>query len=64
MYVAFICIAAYGVVSRVMTKLGDVQFTANSIFTNIFYAPYWFLYAETSDEKNALDGKITDRRKA
>ena len=59
MYVAFIFIAAYGVVSRVMTKLGNVQFTANSIFANIFYAPYWFLYAEINDEKNALDGKVT-----
>jgi hypothetical protein len=57
-YVAFIFIAAYGVVSRSMTKLGDVQFTAKSIFVNIFYAPYWFLYSEINDEKNALDGRI------
>jgi hypothetical protein len=43
-----------------MTKYGDVQFTAQSIFSNIFYAPYWFLYSDTSDERNNLDGMITE----
>jgi len=44
-----------------MTKYGDVQFTAQSIFSNIFYAPYWFLYSDVSNERAALDGKIIER---
>ena len=54
----FICISAYGVVSRAMIKHGDVQFTAYGIFTDVFYAPYWFLYSVVDDEKKQLDGNI------
>jgi hypothetical protein len=39
-----------------MVKQGKVEFTAQSIFANIFYAPYWFLYEDTQDEKKILDG--------
>ncbi len=49
---------AYGVVSGAMTKYGEVKFDVRSIFNNIFYAPYWFLYSEASDEKKALDSEI------
>jgi len=51
---------AYGVVSGAMTKYGTVKFDARSIFNNIFYAPYWFLYSEANDEKKALDGEIIE----
>jgi lipocalin len=54
--VAFICIAAYGVASRAMIKQDEVTFTLRSIFANIFYAPYWLLYADAEDEKKTLDG--------
>lgn len=58
MYVVFICIAAYGVVSRAMTMHGEIEFTVTSITTNIFYTPYWFLYSDTEEEKEALNRKI------
>lgn len=56
LYVIFICISAYGIVSRAMIKYGEIEFTATSIFTNIFYAPYWFLYSDVSNERQLLDG--------
>ena len=39
-----------------MIKQSEMSFTAQSIFANIFYAPYWFLYAEAEEEKKTLDG--------
>jgi hypothetical protein len=56
--VAFICIAAYGVASRTMIKQNEVEFSIQSIFANIFYAPYWFLYADADDEKKTLDSLL------
>jgi hypothetical protein len=38
-----------------MIMQGEVQFTGQSIFANIFYAPYWFLYADATDERKTLD---------
>jgi len=55
--VAIICVAAYGVASRTMIKQGEMAFTAQSIFENIFYAPYWFLYEDADDEKKSLDSQ-------
>jgi hypothetical protein len=54
--VAIVCTAAYGVVSRAMIKQGEVEFTVHGIFSNVFYVPYWFLYADAEDEKRTLDG--------
>jgi hypothetical protein len=56
--VAIVCTAAYGVVSRAMIKQGEVEFTVHGIFSNVFYVPYWFLYADAEDEKRTLDGQI------
>ena len=57
MYIIFVCIAAYGVVSRALTMYGEIEFTAKSIFTAVFYQPYWLLYAIADTEKSNLDGK-------
>ncbi len=58
MYIIFVCIAAYGVVSRALIMYNTLEFTAKSIFTAIFYQPYWFLYSIVESEKNTLDGKL------
>ncbi len=58
LYVALICIVAYGVASRAMIKRSHVTFTAQSIFENIFYVPYWFLYGDADDEKRTLDSQL------
>lgn len=55
---AFICITAYGVASRTMIKQNEVEFSIQSILGNIFYAPYWFLYADAEGEKQTLDGLL------
>lgn len=57
MYLIFICIAAYGVVSRALFKYNELQFTAQNISESIFYRPYWFLYSVVDDEKEELDSK-------
>lgn len=57
MYVIFVCIAAYGVVSRALTMYGQLEFTAKSVFEAVFYQPYWFLYSIVDDERTHLDGK-------
>jgi len=51
----FIAIAAYGVVSRALILYKQIPFTMSSIFKQIFYEPYWFMYGEVSD-KDLLDG--------
>ncbi len=58
-YLIFVCVAAYGVVSRVLYMYDDIQFTGRSIFASIFYRPYWFLYSIADNEKNDLDGKLS-----
>lgn len=58
LYIIFVCIAAYGVVSRALTMYNDLYFTANSIASAIFYRPYWFLYSIADDEKEYLDSKL------
>jgi hypothetical protein len=53
----FIAISAYGVVSRSLILYGEIPFTINEIFKQIFYPPYWFIYGEVSD-KDLLDGNV------
>jgi hypothetical protein len=56
-YIIFVCIAAYGIVSRSLTMYNSIEFTAQNLSSAIFYRPYWFLYAVVDDEKSDLDGK-------
>ncbi|CAF1001217.1 unnamed protein product [Rotaria sordida] len=59
-YIIFVCIAAYGVVSRALTMYAELEFTARSIFTAVFYQPYWFLYSIVEEEKSNLDYIISN----
>ena len=56
MYVIFVCIVAYGVVSRALVMYSGLDFSATGIFTAVFYQPYWFLFSIVDDEKKNLDG--------
>ncbi|CAF3900565.1 unnamed protein product [Rotaria sp. Silwood2] len=56
-YMIFIAIAAYGVVSRALIHYKQVPFTGRGIFSEIFYEPYWFIHGEFSD-KDLLDERI------
>ncbi len=56
-YMIFIAIAAYGVVSRALILYKQVPFTSRDIVKQIFYEPYWFIYGQVSD-KDLLDGDI------
>ncbi|CAF0951970.1 unnamed protein product [Rotaria sp. Silwood1] len=56
-YMIFIAIAAYGVVSRALIFYKEIPFTGRGILTEIFYEPYWFMYGEFSD-KDLLDERI------
>lgn len=56
-YMIFIAVAAYGVVSRAMIQYKQVPFTGRGIFSEIFYGPYWFIYGEV-DDKKLLDGSF------
>ena len=57
-YIIFVCIVAYGVVSRALTMYSSIEFTVRGIVTAVFYQPYWFLYSLVEDEKRILDGKL------
>ena len=57
-FIIFVCIAAYGVVSTALTAYSSVDFTAQNISSAVFYRPYWFLYSIVDDEKKKLDGKF------
>ncbi|CAF1258158.1 unnamed protein product [Didymodactylos carnosus] len=57
-YIIFIFIAAYGVVSRAMISYQSVTFDGDGIFSNIFYPPYWFIYGNTQNELDRLDEMI------
>jgi hypothetical protein len=57
-YIIFVCIAAYGVVSRALVMYSSIEFTANNLSSAIFYRPYWLLYSTADDEKSYLDGKL------
>ena len=48
-YMIFIAIAAYGVVSRALFMYNQVPFTGQGIFENIFYSPYWFIHGVYND---------------
>jgi len=56
LYMIFIAIAAYGVVSRALILYKQIPFTGSGIFGEIFYEPYWFIYGDVSD-KDLLDRK-------
>lgn len=56
-YMIFIAVVAYGVVSRAMIQYKQVPFTGRGIGTEIFYGPYWFIYGEVEDKK-LLDGSF------
>ncbi|CAF1427263.1 unnamed protein product [Adineta steineri] len=58
-YLIFIAIAAYGVVSRALIMYNQVPFTVHGIFENIFYSPYWFIHGEVNDTAT-LDDIIHD----
>ncbi|CAF2408271.1 unnamed protein product [Rotaria sp. Silwood2] len=53
-YMIFIAVTAYGVVSRALLLYKEVPFTGRGIFNQIFYEPYWLIYGEVSD-KDLLD---------
>ena len=55
-YMIFVAIAAYGVVSRSLIFYKQVPFTIHGIFKYIFYDSYWFIYTDVTD-KDELDGK-------
>ncbi len=55
-YMIFIAIAAYGVVSRALILYKEIPFTAKDILKQILYEPYWFIYGGISD-KDLLDRK-------
>ncbi|CAF4001686.1 unnamed protein product, partial [Rotaria sp. Silwood1] len=56
-YMIFIALTAYGVVSRALILYKQVPFTGRGIFGHIFYEPYWLIYGDVSD-KNLLDDII------
>ncbi|CAF4600940.1 unnamed protein product [Rotaria sp. Silwood1] len=56
-YMIFIAIAAYAVVSRALIFYKEVSFTGRGILSEFFYEPYWFIYGEFSD-KDLLDERI------
>ncbi|CAF4886108.1 unnamed protein product, partial [Rotaria sp. Silwood1] len=58
-YMIFIAIAAYGVVSRALICYKQVPFIFTDIVKEIFYEPYWFIYGEFSDKK-LLDDKANN----
>ncbi|CAF1102784.1 unnamed protein product [Adineta steineri] len=58
-YIIFIAIAAYGVVSRSLVFYKQIPFTINDLFKGILYEPYWFIYGDVSD-KDLLDEIISN----
>ncbi|CAF1016322.1 unnamed protein product [Adineta steineri] len=58
-YIIFIAIAAYGVVSRSLIFYKQIPFTINDLFKGILYEPYWFIYGDVSD-KDLLDEIISN----
>ncbi|CAF1321816.1 unnamed protein product [Rotaria sordida] len=44
LYIIFVAIAAYGVVSRSLFMYNEVSFDGKGIFGDIFYPTYWFMY--------------------
>ncbi|CAF3258135.1 unnamed protein product [Rotaria sp. Silwood2] len=57
-FMIFIAITAYGVVSRSLILYKQVPFTGHGIFGEIFYEPYWLIYGEVTD-KYLLDDIIS-----
>jgi len=51
--------SAYGVASRAMYNYNNdtLSFDGRSIFRNIFYPVYYFMYGNLDNELDALDGK-------
>lgn len=48
---------AYGVASRTMLNPDELSFDGRSIFQNIIYPVYYFLYGNIDNELNLVDGK-------
>ncbi|CAF4095024.1 unnamed protein product, partial [Adineta steineri] len=49
-YMIFIAISAYGVVSRSLILYKQIPFTINDIFKDVLYKPYWFIFGDVSDK--------------
>ncbi len=56
-YIIFVCITAYGVVSSALTMYSSIEFTAKNMSSAILYRPYWLLYGVVENERAQLDGK-------
>ncbi|CAF1581444.1 unnamed protein product [Rotaria sp. Silwood1] len=54
LYIIFVFITAYGVVSRAMIMHNKVDFNIYGIFSQIFYPPYSFLFGGSD---KVLEGK-------
>ncbi|UJR07956.1 hypothetical protein I4U23_012235 [Adineta vaga] len=57
-YIIFVCIAAYGIVSRSLTRYANIELNAKHLSASILYRPYWFLYSIVDDERQDLDDII------
>ncbi|CAF0986831.1 unnamed protein product [Adineta steineri] len=58
LYIIFVCIAAYGIVSRALTMYSSIEMTAKNLSIAILYRPYWFLYSIVDDELDDLNNII------
>ncbi len=56
-YLIFVFITAYGVVSRALMIFGSLELTAKSLLTSIFYRPYWLLYSIVDEEMKDFNRK-------
>jgi hypothetical protein len=57
-YIIFVCMTAYGVVSSALTMYSTIEFSAKSLSSAILYRPYWFIFGIIDDEKVKLGGKF------
>jgi len=57
--------SAYGVASRAMYNYNNdtLSFDGRSIFRNILYPVYYFMYGSLGNELDALDGKEEEEEK-
>jgi hypothetical protein len=54
LYIIFVFIAAYGVVSRAMILPNKIDFSIHGVFSRILYPPYSFLFGGSD---KVLEGK-------
>jgi hypothetical protein len=57
-YIIFVCMTAYGVVSAALTMYSTIEFSAKNLSSAILYRPYWFIFSIIDDERVKLDGKF------